>query len=355
MKKKLISLFLILLVLLCGCGMDMPALTATASSPTVSSAAEDTLTVHYIDVGQADCALLTCGDHCILIDGGNVEDSSLVVSYLDKLGVTYLDLVVCTHAHEDHVGGLGGVLAVFETGAVWSPTTTYSSSCFDDFMHYADQQGLTVRIPEPGDTFTADALTLTVLGPTQSYADTNNTSIVLLAEFGDTRFLFTGDMETTAEADMLDYWDGMDWDVDVLKVGHHGSDTSTSYRFLYETDPEYGVISVGAGNSYGHPHDEPMSRLRDADVTIYRTDELGTILATSDGETITFSWQDTSKEPEDPTVSSEDGEHYIGNRNSHVFHLPTCSGLPAEKNQILFDSYDDATEAGYTPCSRCLP
>ena len=244
------------------------------------------LTVHFIDVGQADCALLECDGKFMLIDGGNVADSSLVVSYLQKMGVEQLEAVVCSHAHEDHVGGLPGVLAVFPTKAVYAPTKTYSSKCFDDFLYYTDQQRLTVTIPSPGDRIALGEATVHILGPTKSYADPNNTSLILRVDFGDTRFLFTGDMETDAEADLLD--SGADVKADVLKVGHHGSNTSTGYRFLREVAPQWAVISVGKDNSYGHPHEEPLSRLHDAEVTVYRTDKTGTVLAVSDGKDITF-------------------------------------------------------------------
>ena len=274
MKHLKLFSILLALCLLTGCAITPPASPETTAPPTASGA--DTLTVHYIDVGQADCALLECDGEYMLIDGGNVEDSSLVVSYLESQGVEELSAVVCTHAHEDHVGGLPGVLAVYPTEAVYAPTRTYSSGCFDDFVYYSDQQGLTIQIPEPGDAFSLGGASVTVLGPVQSYADPNNTSIVLRVQFGDTRFLFTGDMETTAENDMLDY--GMDVQADVLKVGHHGSNTSTGYRFLYEVDPTYAVISVGAGNSYGHPHEEPLSRLQDSGVSLYRTGDFTRIL-----------------------------------------------------------------------------
>ena len=349
--KKILSLILILLLLLTGCMVDEP----TQTTGSGNTDANGTLQVHFIDVGQADCALLEYEGNAILIDGGNVEDSSLVVSYLEQQGITYLNLVVATHAHEDHVGGLGGVLAVYETGAVWSPTTTYSSTCFDNFMKYADQQGLTVQIPDPGTTFTAGKLTLTVLGPTQSYADPNDTSIVIMAQFGDTKFLFTGDMETGAENDMLDYWgDSFDWHADVLKVGHHGSDTSTGYRFLNEVMPDYGVISVGTGNSYGHPCEEPLSKLNDAGVVIYRTDELGTVIATSDGKTVTITWEDQTAQPDEVQPAETVTTTYIGNKNSKKFHVDGCSSLPKEENRVYFDSYDEAIEEGYTPCGNCL-
>ena len=353
MKQRMLSLVLLLTLLLSGCGLpeENPA------PSTCPIAAGDTLTVHFIDVGQADCALLECSGEYMLIDGGNVDDGQLVVSYLEQQGVERLESVVCTHAHEDHVGGLAAVLAVYETGAVYAPTTTYASRCFDDFLYYTDQQGLTVTIPSPGDTFPLGdgnrGASVTVLGPVKSYPDTNNTSIVLMVQFGDTRFLFTGDMETEAETDMLDHWEGrMDWNVDVLKVGHHGSSTSTSYRFLYETDPEYAVISCGKGNSYGHPHKEVVSRLKDAGVPMLRTDELGTIVAVSDGREICVTWANQAMQPADV----EPGEEvtYIGNKNSRKFHLSTCSNLPKEENQVIFDSYADAVAAGYTPCGSCL-
>ena len=278
--KKYRPLFLLLAVVVWGC----VSLLYPQISPT-----EGTLQVHYLDVGQADSILLQYGETDILIDGGNVADSSYVVSYLQKQGVEDLELVVCSHAHEDHVGGLAGVLAVFPTAEVWSPTRTYSSKCFDDFLYYADQQKLDIVIPQPGKKAVWEDLSLTVLGPVDSYSDANNTSLVLLAQFGQNRFLFTGDMEKAAENDLLD--SGATVKADVLKVGHHGSDTSTGYRFLREVAPSYAVISVGEGNSYGHPHEEPLSRLRDAEVTVYRTDELGAIVAESDGTNITFTWE----------------------------------------------------------------
>ena len=352
MKHRLFALLLALALLLCGCMTPMPPIAETAGTISLDGTG---LTVHFIDVGQADCALLECDGEYMLIDGGNKEDGQLVVSYLEQQGVEELSAVICTHAHEDHVGGLPSVLAVYPTEAVYAPTKTYSSNIFDDFVYYTDQQGLEIIIPSPGDAFTLGGTNITVLGPTQSYADTNNTSIVVKVEYGDISFLFTGDMETTAENDMLDYWGSrVDWNVDVLKVGHHGSDTSIGYRFLYEVDPTYGVISVGAGNSYGHPHEEPMSRLKDAGVTLFRTDELGTILATTDGKEVSFTWENQSAQPEDVEPVETKAETYIGNVNSKKFHTEDCASLPAEKNRVEFDSYEAAIEAGYTPCGSCL-
>ena len=343
--KKLFTLFLILL-LLTGCA-------ATPQQTTTTTPTGTTLTVHFIDVGQADCILLECEGEYVLIDGGNREDSSLVVSYLQQQGVTKLQAVIATHAHEDHVGGLPGVLAVYETLAVYAPTRTYSSNIFDRFVYYTDQQGLQITIPTPGDQLSFGSATATVMGPVQSYADQNDTSIVLLVTFGDTRFLFTGDMETGAENDMLDYWgEGYDWKIDVLKVGHHGSDTSTSYRLLYETMPTYGVISVGKDNSYGHPHERPLSLLQDAGVTVYRTDQMGHILVTSDGTNITISSDHGM--PLMPEGTQGQPLVYIGNIHSKILHLESCASLPKEENRVYFDSYESAIDQGYRPCGKCM-
>ena len=345
--RKVLPWLLLLCLLLSSCSLLDPIATVPRNEHPTTQA--DSLSVHYIDVGQADCALLECAGQYMIIDGGNVDDSDLVVTYLQDQGVEQLHTVVCTHAHEEHVGGLAAVLAVYPTEQLLSPTRTYSSACFDDFLYYADQQDIAITIPYPGDSFYLGNAEVTVLGPAKSYADPNNTSIVVKVEFGDTSFLFTGDMEKDAETDMLDY--GMDVSADVLKVGHHGSSTSTGYRFLYEVDPEYAVISVGKDNTYGHPHRETVAILGDAGVPMLRTDELGTILAVTDGSEITFTWEKQSAQPGD--IEPADAT-YIGNRNSKKFHLPTCNGLPAENNRVIFDSYSEAIAEGYTPCGNCL-
>lgn len=351
MKKKWIALLLLLSLLLSGCAIILEPAESTA--PAVSG---DGLTVHFIDVGQADCALLECGGEYMVIDGGNKEDGQLVVSYLQAQGVEELAAVVCTHAHEDHVGGLPSVLAVYPAKAVYAPTKTYSSNVFDDFLYYTDQQRLEVTIPRPGDSFLLGEASVTVLGPVKSYAETNDTSIILRVDYGENSFLFTGDMEVAAENDMLDYWEkagnGGICDVDVLKVGHHGSDTSTGYRFLNAVMPAYAVISVGEGNTYGHPHEEPLSRLDQAGVTLFRTDKLGSVVAATDGREITFTWTVSASAP--AYGENVEAVVYIGNKNSMKFHAPDCSSLPSEKNRVEFETYDDALNAGYAPCGSCL-
>ena len=342
-----LSLALSLVLALTGCGLS-----GGAGRPDPGPA-EGILEVHYIDVGQADSALLLCGGESMLIDGGNVADSDLVVAYLADQGVEELDYVVCTHAHEDHVGGLAGALSQYPAGEVLSPVTEYDSQAFGNFLKYTQEQGLSLTVPEPGDTWTVGTAAVTVLGPVQDYDDTNNTSIVLRVDFGETSFLFTGDMERSAEEDLLE--SGAWLEADVLKVGHHGSDTSTSYPFLREVDPDYAVISVGENNDYGHPSEDTLSRLRDDDVTVYRTDLQGDVVCTSDGTSLTFTVERNDGIQTNPTEDESQPGTYIGNLNSHVFHRPDCSGLPEEQNQVAFSSREEAVAAGYTPCGRCDP
>lgn len=359
MKRRIAPLLTLLALLVSLTGCDL--LSSPPSSTPAAVSDGSTLAVHFIDVGQADSALLVCGDDTMLIDGGNVADSSLVVSYLEQQGIDQLDYVVCTHAHEDHVGGLSGPLNTCTVSHVLSPVTEYDSKAFGDFVKYTETQGLEPEIPAPGDTFALGEAQVTILGPVAEYSETNNTSIVLRVDFGETSFLFTGDMETKAEKDLLDQ--GANLSATVLKVGHHGSDTSSSYSFLREVMPEYAVISVGENNDYGHPNDDVLSRLRDAGTTVYRTDEQGTIVAVSDGTTVTFTTgkdvaptpgRDSETTPQ-PSQSAAAQETYIGNLNSKVFHREDCSNLPAGQNRVLFSSRDEAVEEGYAPCGNCKP
>ena len=313
------------------------------------------LTVHFIDVGQADCALLECDGKYMIIDGGNVEDGQLVVSYLKRLGVETIDRVVCSHAHEDHVGGLPAVLSVFDAETVYAPVTEYDTKVFRNFVEKTEANAGAITVPAPGDQFTLGSATCTVLGPVQEYEDPNHTSIILKVSYGDSDFLFTGDSEIGPENDMIDYWgEDFDWEVEVLKVGHHGSETSSGYRFVYETNPDYGVISVGEGNSYGHPHEEAMSRLKDAGLLIFRTDVLGHVIAETDGKDITFTWENQNAEPEDVEPADPAMKILYGNKKSKVFHTYDCKNLPGENNRVEFQDYDAAIAEGFKPCGSCI-
>ena len=309
--KKLTALLLILL-LLAGCtgntqpvyesspAPTTPAATiiATEAAPTQAPTEPplEGLTVHFIDVGQADCALLECDGEYAIIDAGYPERADKVVEYMAGLGVEALDLLVATHPHGDHIGGLPTVLDAYPVETVWSSELPFSNDYTRSFQNAVALQRVPLTVPEIGDVFELGDATITVIGPVRmDYEDVNNISLVLMVQYGDIRFLFTGDMERDAEEELLD--SGADVKADVLKVGHHGSYTSTSYRFLYEVEPTYAVICVGGNNEYGHPHDEPMSRLQDADVTIYRTDKMYDIVAVTDGKDIQFSWGNRFAKP----------------------------------------------------------
>ena len=208
-----------------------------------STGASQPFEMHFIDVGQALSVLVECDGQFMLYDGGNVDDGSLVVSYLQKQGVQQLQYVFCSHAHEDHVGGLAAVMAKFPAGHAYSPVTESSTKCFNDFVKYTQQQGLQLEVPSVGTVWPLGSATVTLLGPVTQYSDTNNTSLVLRIDYGNTSFLLTGDMEKTAETDLVN--SGANLKANVLQVGHHGSSTSTGYLFLNAVLPEMGVISCG--------------------------------------------------------------------------------------------------------------
>jgi len=307
----------------------------------------------FIDVGQADSMLVRCGGESMLVDGGNVGDSDLLATVLKKQGVDELDYVVCTHAHEDHAGGLPGALHQAKLERALAPVREASNRPFSKFVQAAEQQGVSIEVPEPDDTFPLGDATVEVLGPREDYDETNNTSLVLRLTYGDTRFLLTGDMESDAEQDLLDA--GCDVSADLLKVGHHGSSSSSSHRFLEAVAPEYAVISCEQGNDYGHPHDETLQALSDAAVKLYRTDMQGDILAESDGKSIHITTARNQNAETNPYGMEGAPDYYIGNRTSLKFHRPSCSGLPAPSNRIRFDSRDEALSAGYAPCGLCRP
>lgn len=364
MKKHLrwLSVFLSVWLLVTGLCSCLPTgeTSTTEARTTENGSITSDFAIHFIDVGQADAALIVCTGKTMLIDGGNKEDSSLLYSYLQKQGISHLDYVVCTHAHEDHVGGLPGALTAATVGRVLAPVTSYDTKAFSDFVTKTEAQGKQIEVPRAGEKFLLGDATVTVIGPVKSYEETNDTSIVLRIVYGNTSFLFTGDMESTAEKDLIE--SGVELRSTLLKVGHHGSSTSTSYRFLREVAPTYGVISVGTDNSYGHPNEEVLSRLRDADVTLYRTDLQGDILCRSDGNTLTFTTQKNAHSPINPTEPASTSKDsavteyaYIGNLNSKIYHTMDCSSLPAEQNRIYFTTREEAEAAGYRACGVCKP
>lgn len=318
---------------------ETPSEPPAASAPAQQMPSDETLTVRFLDVGQGDSILLACGDETMLIDGGPVEEGQFLVSRLSRLNVTSLDYVVNTHPDEDHCGGLAGVLAQYPAEHVYSSVTEYSTKIFSNVAKYASEQGHPIEVPGTGDTWTLGSAVVTVIGPVGTYSDPNNGSLVLRVDYGETSFLFTGDMEQKAEADLMA--SGANVRADVLKVGHHGSPTSSSEALLEAVGASVAVVSVGEGNDYGHPSADVLARLEALGAKVYRTDELGEIIVTSDGKSLTVTTDAASRQPAEGTAA------YIGNKNSQIFHVPTCAKLPGPDNRVYFDTVEQAEAAGY--------
>jgi competence protein ComEC len=253
-------------------------------------------TMAVLDVQHADAIVLACEGEYAVVDGAFPESGEKVVNYLKQLGAQKVDLMVGTHPHGDHIGGLPYVLDHMPTETVWTSQLPYTNDYVSDFTSAIDRSGATFEQPRPGKTFQLGSATIEVIGPLGlEYEDANNLSLVLRVTYGNVRFLLTGDMEDVAEKELVEA--GVDLKADVLKVGHHGSASSTTYQFLRAVAPTYGVISLAAFNEHGHPHRDPLSRLMDADVTIYRTDTMYDVIAFTDGETVTFTTGNEYAEP----------------------------------------------------------
>ena len=323
--------------------------------------------VHFIDVGQGDAALVLCDGRTMLIDGGKPHASSIIYTYLKNLNIDYLDYIVASHADDDHIGGLSAPLAKMKVGNVLAPETEADTRSYESLKNKSAEQGLTITHPKPGESLAFGSSKIEFYGPiTESESDRNNGSIVMKIIYGETSFLFTGDAEREEEQEILNA--GYDLSATVLKVGHHGSKNSTTYPFLRAIMPKYAVISVGE-NSYGHPTEDTLSRLRDAGAKVYRTDMQGDIIAASDGKTVTI----TTKKNGDIATNPTEGEkaaaaesagnetkayNYIGNKNTKKLHDPNCSAvlqMKEESKVYLNCTRDAAIKDGYRPCGRCNP
>lgn len=243
------------------------------------------LNVYFIDVGQADSVLISNGDDNMLIDAGNNEDGSLLVSYLKELGIEKLDYAVGTHPHEDHIGGMDDIINNFEIETYMMPDVLSTSKTFEDVLDALAGKNLQYTTPTVGSDYKLGDATFKIIYVGESSGDLNDSSIVIKLSYGDNTFLFTGDATSKVEDEILK--SNVNIKSDVLKVAHHGSSYSTSDEFLNKVDPKYAVISVGKNNSYNHPSSSTLEKLNKRNIKTYRTDEDQTIIFTSDGENLT--------------------------------------------------------------------
>ena len=249
------------------------------------------LSVHFLDVGQGNAILAESNGHYMLIDGGDREYSSFVVSYLKKQGVKELDYVIPSHYDADHINGIVGVLNTIDVKKILSPDYETDTNIYKSYLSAIEKNGYQKHHPTLGETYTLGDASFTIVAPINyDYSDSNNNSIGVKLTFGSNSFLILGDAEIESEQDMLGTRE--DLSADVYLASHHGSDSSSSTPLLKAIDPAYGVISVGE-NSYGHPAKETLHRLKDRNIKLFRTDIQGTIIAVSDGKTITWNTQPT--------------------------------------------------------------
>lgn len=358
------------------------------SEPTSSEVTKPTgtMTVHFIDVGQGDAILIQTPSQNVLIDGG--DRGNTVVNYLRARGVNSLDLVIGTHPHSDHIGGLINVFQSIPVKEVIDPAVVHTTKTFEDYLTLIDEKD--IKFTEGRAGMTRDiggGAKLEILHPSSpSRNHLNNASIVTKVTFGQVSFILTGDAEEDAEKQIKNR--GYNLKSTVLKVGHHGSRTSTTTAFLNAVNPEAAVIMVGR-NSYGHPHDETLAKLQKAGVKIYRTDVHGTIVFTTDGQRYEVNIKEAyqynpPKEPSpsqgstaapapapapapkpDPQPQPEPNPEpepapegqFVGSIKSDKYHYPNCRHakniLPA--NEIWFKDVKDAKNQKYEPCGTCKP
>ncbi len=341
--------------------------TSEVASVTTSGAkpSNEKMYVHFIDVDQGDSIFIELPNgQAMLIDAGEESQADKIITYIHQQGYDSLDYVVETHPHSDHIGGMAEVINNFNVANVYLSPAINTTKAYERMLTAIDNSGAKTYSPMSGDTILNDGnLLIEVVAPKAVDNDElNNSSLVIKLTYGDNRFLFTGDAEKSEE-------DGIWTNIkcDVLKVGHHGSDSSTTANFLKKVEPTYAVISVGVGNSYGHPDDTILKRLADKGVKTFRTDLQGTIVFSSDGTTISVdkspseykaATETTITTTQQAADTTSDGSYkYVLNTNTMKIHYADCSSVKKikEENKAYTNDYDKAIADGYTPCGNCHP
>ena len=320
------------------------------------------LEVSFIDVGQGDSILVEFPNgEAMLVDAGPTDQGHAVVRYLQSQHVSRIDILVATHPHEDHIGGMLDVMDAFRIGKIWDSGYNHGSATQEWFLQAVQAEGIRFGTPSAGFTEDIGEVHIEVLAPVREFlsgaeSDANNNSVVLRLSYHDVSFLLTGDMQSEERATVRNWPEST-----VLKVAHHGSRNGTDLAFLRAVAPEVAIVSYGADNSYGHPAPETRDALRAIVCIIKSTASNGTVTVTTDGYTYTITTSGGSMSPSGSAVIPPHGSgggpeaYYIGNRNSHIFHRPSCSSLPHAENRVYFDTRDQALAAGYQPCRRCNP
>ena len=322
------------------------------------SPAESVLTVHFIDVGQGDAVFIDYGKTEILVDAGNNKDGAAVTSYIKPYVDNTLDYIIATHPDADHIGGMDVVINSFDVDKIIDSGFVKNSSAANDYYNAAYAENCEFVYDNDMSINIGGKVTLKIIETGDDYDNANDSSVVSMLIFDRFKLLLTGDMGSGAEERNLNKFT----DVDVLKVGHHGSRYSTSAAFLNKIKPEAAVVSAGKGNSYSHPHSQTLQRLFDAGTTVYGTYKSGTLILTTDGKTYSFNTGVTldindAGDYYVPDSGSTAAPAYIGNANSMKFHLVTCQYASniAPGNRVNLNSRDEAVNRGYVPCKVCKP
>lgn len=353
--SKILLLFFVVLSI-CGCQPSRAYEAKEEKNPSqqitgmTSENTRNELEIYFLDTGNSDCIFINAEQN-VLIDAGDNNDEKRIVDFLTQLGVKRIDYLINTHPDADHAGGLDAVIENFEIGTVFISNGSATSKTYRDFVNAAVERNLSPSVPLADKLFYLQPEMYMRFYNTEAQGSGNEVSLIVELVYKQNRFLFMGDAEKEQELAVLDELN----DVDLMKVGHHGSRTSTTQALIDQIKPEIAVILCGRENKYGHPHQEVVDRLQAYGSQIYRTDLQGTIRVVSDGVTINVESSSMIENKDEASRDLKDNNYYIGNLNSKKFHLATCSSLPSEQNQIILNSYEEALNQGYEPCKICNP